>query len=211
MDELGNICLTDKMHQDYPDAINKLSKGHAYDMASNIFTTLPEIFYDSLPTNNAEYVRILGREKSKNVRVYKYIKREYLTDVENMYAYKVYIAQANGNGTFGERLSQPIIEGPGVGSTETFLSIGNFETKLEAENLGKYIKTKFARALLGVLKVTQNGNKPVWKMIPLQDFTPASDIDWNVTITNIDRQLYKKYGLTQEEIDFIETNVKEMS
>jgi hypothetical protein len=47
-------------------------------------------------------------------------------------------------------------------------------------------------------------------MIPLQDFTPSSDIDWSQSIRDIDQQLYKKYGLTQEEIDFIETHVKEM-
>ena len=60
------------------------------------------------------------------------------------------------------------------------------------------------------MKVTQNGNKPVWKMIPIQEFTPQSDIDWSKSIHEIDQQLYKKYGLSQEEIDFIETNVKEM-
>ena len=61
-----------------------------------------------------------------------------------------------------------------------------------------------------MLKVTQNGNKPVWKMIPLQDFTPASDIDWSRSIPDIDRQLYAKYGLDEAEIEFIETHVKAM-
>lgn len=66
------------------------------------------------------------------------------------------------------------------------------------------------RALLGVLKVTQNGNKPVWKYIPIQDFSDESDIDWNQSVEGIDRQLYKKYGLDDKEIEFIETHVKEM-
>ena len=74
----------------------------------------------------------------------------------------------------------------------------------------KYIKSKFCRTLLGVLKVTQNGKKPVWKYVPLQDFTPDSDIDWSKSISDIDQQLYKKYGLTPDEINFIETHVKEM-
>ena len=65
--------------------------------------------------------------------------------------------------------------------------------------------------MLGVLKVTQNGKKDVWKYVPLQDFTPNSDIDWSVSIPEIDKQLYKKYGLTGEEIDFIESHVKEMN
>ena len=48
-------------------------------------------------------------------------------------------------------------------------------------------------------------------MIPLQDFTDSSDIDWSVPIANIDKQLYKKYNLSDEEINFIETKVKEMA
>ena len=107
-------------------------------------------------------------------------------------------------------MSEPVVEKPGVGSTETFLSIGKFDTVSEAYAVEKYIKTKFSRALLSVLKVTQNGNKPVWKMIPLQDFSDNSDIDWSKSVHEIDLQLYRKYGLSNEEIDFIETHVKEM-
>ncbi len=74
----------------------------------------------------------------------------------------------------------------------------------------KYIKSKFARAMLGVLKITQDNPKSVWKKIPLQDFTPNSDIDWTKSIPEIDQQLYAKYGLSQDEIDFIEEKVKAM-
>lgn len=49
-----------------------------------------------------------------------------------------------------------------------------------------------------------------WLKAPLQDFPSNSDIDWNKSIPEIDQQLYKKYGLTQEEIDFIEKKVKPM-
>ena len=48
-------------------------------------------------------------------------------------------------------------------------------------------------------------------MIPLQDFTNHSDIDWSKSIHEIDQQLYRKYGLDEKEIDFIETHVKEMA
>lgn len=59
-------------------------------------------------------------------------------------------------------------------------------------------------------RITQDNNKDTWRMIPLQDFTNSSDIDWSVPIANIDKQLYKKYNLSDEEINFIETKVKEM-
>ncbi len=65
--------------------------------------------------------------------------------------------------------------------------------------------------MLGVLKVTQDNTPGKWKYVPLQDFTPSSDIDWSKSIPEIDQQLYKKYGLTDEEIEFIETHVKEMN
>lgn len=201
--------LTEKMHKDHPDAISKLSKGHAYDMASNIFERLPEIFFDRMPEDGNAYIKILGRLDNK--RIYKYIRRDYVNDVDNLEYYKVLVPQANGNGTFGEPISQPVIEEPDVGNTETFISIGKFETKQEAIDAGKYISTKFARTLLSILKVTQNGNKPVWKMIPLQDFTPSSDIDWSKSVHEIDLQLYRKYGLDEDEINFIETHVKEMA
>lgn len=200
--------LTDTMHQENPQALSKLSNGHAYDMASNIFQRLPEIFFDSQPDDGHEYIRILGRDNNR--RVYKYLRRDYANKVKNLDFYKLYVAQANGSGAFGEAMSPPIVEGPGVGATETFISIGCFGTKAEAVALEKYVKTKFARTLWSILKVTQNGNKPVWRMIPLQDFTPSSDIDWSKSIPEIDQQLYAKYGLDEKEIAFIEIHVKEM-
>lgn len=200
--------LTPLLHTEYPDAISKLSNGHPYDMASNIFQRLPEIFFDTCPKDNHNYIKILGREDNK--RIYKYIRKDFVNQGKNLTSYKVFIAQASGRGTFGEPLSPPILGEQNVGATESFISIGKFETEFEAHSLEKYIKSKFSRTLLGILKVTQNGNKPVWKYVPLQDFTENSDIDWSQSIADIDRQLYQKYGLNDKEISFIETHVKEM-
>ena len=91
------------------------------------------------------------------------------------------------------------------------MSFGYFDTEKTAQNCYKYICTKFARCMLGVLKVTQDNPPEKWKYVPLQDFTAQSDIDWTKSVADIDRQLYQKYGLTQQEIDFIETKVKEMN
>lgn len=74
----------------------------------------------------------------------------------------------------------------------------------------KYIKTRFVRTLLGILKVTQDNPPEKWRYVPLQDFTSKSDINWSGTVEEIDRQLYKKYKLTKAEIKFIETHVKAM-
>jgi len=185
-----------------------LSKGHEYDLKSNIINKLPFIFLDSKPNDGKEYVLIVGRDN--NERVSKYVKKEYINDVVNLDKYKLFIPKASGIGVFGETLGLSIIAKPQMGHTETFFSIGGFESQMEAENLLKYLKGKFSRALLSVLKKTQNITPSNFSYVPLQDFTSNSDIDWSKSIKDIDAQFYKKYGLSKEEIDFIETNVKEM-
>lgn len=74
----------------------------------------------------------------------------------------------------------------------------------------KYVKSKFARTLLGTLKATQHNPRETWANVPMQDFTQDSDINWNVPIPEIDNQLYEKYHLTEAEIQFIEKNIKPM-
>lgn len=200
--------MTDKMHEDYPEALSQLSDGHAHDMSTNIFERLPQIFFDKDPNDGHEYARILGREN--NTRVYKFMRRDYLNNVINFEKYKVLAPKANGNGTYGEVITQPLIEGPHTGSTESFLSVGVFETKVEAENCFKYMSTKFCRSLLGILKTTPDLTPEKFQYVPIQDFTVESDIDWSKSIHEIDQQLYRKYGLNEIEIEFIETHVKEM-
>ncbi|TQA65208.1 restriction endonuclease, partial [Enterococcus faecalis] len=92
-----------------------------------------------------------------------------------------------------------------------FISFGAFDDQLEAENVLKYLKTKFARTMLGTLKITQNNKtKAVWGNVPIQDFTLNSDIDWTKSIPEIDQQFYIKYRLSKDEIDFIEEKVRSM-
>lgn len=206
--------LTDKLHIDYPQAIHQLSNGHAYDMSTNIFERLPQIFFAEKPNDNADYIRIIGREGGK--RVYKFIRADYVNQVSNLFKYKIVSSKADGaSGTIGNPIparimGMPSIEPPGTGSTESFFSIGAFDTLDEAQAALKYVKTKFARTMLGVLKTTQDITPQKWEHVPLQDFTSASDIDWSKSISEIDQQLYVKYGLDEKEIAFIETHVKEM-
>ena len=143
-------------------------------------------------------------------RVIKYIDKRYIKNVENLDKYKVFVPKANGTGALGEVLSTPLIGEPLIGSTETFISIGAFNTKEEAKNTMSYIRTKFARTMLGILKITQDNTAKTWKLVPMQDFTANSDIDWTKSISEIDQQLYRKYNLSQDEIDFIETKVQVM-
>ena len=199
--------FTPKLHEENPHVKEILSKGHEYDITTNIFSKLPDIFTD-LFKSEEPYVQIYGRHN--NIRVYKWIKKKYIGNHPNLEKFKVLLPKSNGSGEFGEVLSSPLIAAPLVGHTQTFISIGSFESEFEAISVLKYISTKFARALLGALKVTQDNKKAVWSKVPLQDFSQTSDINWNESISDIDKQLYKKYNLSKEEILFIEENVTEM-
>lgn len=205
--------LTEILYEENPFAENRQSKGHRYDCGSNVFDVFPELFYDEKPNDKKEYARVLGR--TNNVRIEKWFRKDYLKIPDNFDFYKVFVPKSNGSGAIGEVLStpmvgEPMVGEPMVGCTTTFLNIGKFETQFEAESCLKYIKTKFARTMLGTLKVTQDNPRETWLNVPLQDFTATSDIDWNKSVSEIDKQLYKKYGLSKDEIEFIETKVKEM-
>ncbi len=207
--------LSKKLHEEHPDVKSKLSKGHDFDVTSNIFSKLDEIFTDKKPNDEKEYIQIFGLEGSNSNRTYKYVRKDYIMSHENLMKYKVFVPKSNGSGAIGEVLStpligEPLIGEPFIGHTQTFISVGAFDTLFEAQSVLKYIKTKFARTLLGTLKVTQDNKKSTWQNVPLQDFTDKSDIDWSKSVHEIDKQLYKKYGLSKEEIDFIESKVKKM-
>ena len=203
----GVYKLSEKALIDHPEIEDIQSKGHKFDVGSGAFKILSDILYfDKKQSDND--VQILGLENLN--RTYRWINQDYLNPPESFRKYKVFFPQANGSGAIGEVISTPLIGAPLIGATETFLSIGGFETKEEAEACLKYIKTKFARAMLGVLKITQATTRDKWAKVPLQDFTSNSDIDWSQSIAELDAQLYRKYGLSQEEIDFIESKVKEM-
>lgn len=200
------------MHEEKPEVVQLMSAGHKNDLTSNVFERLNDIglFFDSVDEkNNEEWVQIFGLVGRQ--RVLKFIKKRYIREHENLFKYKVFVSKSSGSGIFGEVMAPMQIGDVGVGHTQTFISIGKFDTEIEAINCSKYLKTKFARALLGVLKVTQDNKKAVWYYIPNQDFSANSDVVWNESIHNIDQQLYKKYCLTDEEIAFVENSVKEMA
>ena len=198
-----------EMHNDYPEVVERLSSGHDNDLTSNVFEKLNSLlFFNDCPKDNYEYIQILGRKNSN--RCFMWIKKKYIRSHPNLMFFKVAFPKVNGNGIFGEVLTSAEIIGPNTGHTQTFLSMGAFNSETEAQNLSKYLSTKFARALLGILKVTHDNKKAVWKYVPLQDFSNSSDIDWSKSITEIDAQLYEKYGLTPDEIAFIESTIKPM-
>ena len=223
---MGDLIVTQNkfnlknLYNDFPK-YNQLigSNGKERRLTTSIFEQL-DIFKEK-PSKG--YVEIIGL--IKNDRVKRFMPQKYLDEHENFGKYKVLLPKSNGDGILGEKLSSPFVCLPNVGYTQSFIGIGSFKSEMEAESCLKYIKSKYARTMLGVLKVTQDNSRDVWKYVPLQDFTSSSDIDWTkslskidvaaqkkykLDINEIDAQLYAKYNLSKEEITFIETHVKEM-
>lgn len=203
----GLYRFSEKFFEENSGAKEVIGSGTGNKIVSSVIDKLPDIFLEQ-PDIPANYIKFLGRVNNK--RVYKYIRRDYLIENDYIDKFNLFISEANNSGVYGEVLTEPTVGYPQEGAADTFLSAGKFLTEVEPKNLAKYMKTKFFRALLGIKKVTQHCPPAVWEMIPLQDFTINSDIDWSKSVKEIDLQLYNKYGLDEQEIDFIESHVKEM-
>ena len=204
----GEYQFSPTVLKDHPEVVDMQSKGHSLTIVPKAFSTFDNLLFFHQPLDNDDYVQLIGLN-GRN-REYRYIKKSYIDCPANFNHYKVFVPKANGSGSLGERLSTPLIGTPLIGHTDTFLSIGDFEYESEAESCLKYIKTKFARVMLGILKVTQDSTRNKWRFVPLQDFSSSSDIDWSKSVSDIDSQLYSKYGLSDDEIKFIESHVKPM-
>ena len=200
--------LTDTLYQENPEIEGRQSAGHKYSLGANIFDIFPELFSDTCIGNETEMTEIYGR--ADNRRCFKWIKHSYITQPNNFEKYKVIIPKANGSGALGEVLSTPIVGTPNVAYTDTFIGIGAFDMEAEANACLKYLNTRFARTMLGTLKITQDNTRETWANVPMQNFTSKSDINWDLPISEIDKQLYTKYRLSDEEIRFIEQNIKPM-
>lgn len=94
--------------------------------------------------------------------------------------------------------------------TETYLVIYTSNNEVEIKHVLSYMKTKFVRFMVSLVTATQHISKASFRLVPIQDFTENSDIDWGKSVAEIDQQLYKKYSLSDEEIAFIESMIKPM-
>ena len=207
--------LTEALYHENPNVATRQSAGHKYSLGANIFDIFPELFINAPESNDTnEYCKIIGRINGE--RGYKLVRKSYITQRDNFQNYKIIIPKADGAaGQIGKPIPARILGKPDIGNpneayTDSFISIGNFISKEVATACYKYVLTKFARALLGVLKVTQMNTRDTWSKVPLQDFSASSDIDWSKTVDEIDKQLYAKYGLSKDEISFIESLIKPM-
>lgn len=204
---------TEHLYADYPQARALRPPGNESLVSTNAFEQFDFVFHTERPDDGHSYRRVLGLDgKARSSR---WIRDAYVTGPSALERFKVVAPASRGHlGTLGNEpalvLGEPLLGEPGVAVTQTYITIGAFEEKREAEACMKYVKSRLARVLLGVLKVTQHNPANTWRYVPLQDFTSKSDIDWSKSIAEIDQQLYAKYGFGEAEIAFIESHVKPM-
>ena len=197
----------DKLYSAHPEYRSVIgSDGKDKRFRNNIFDKVN--LFTNKPSNDDD-IKVIGIQNNK--RTWKYFPKAFMDlDHENLEKWKVLLPRANGSGAIGEVLSTPLIGEPLIGYTQSFIGIGAFGAKNEAEAALKYVKSKFCRTMLGILKITQDNNRDTWRLVPVQDFTNNSDIDWSKSIEEIDKQLYRKYNLSDKEIAFIEEKVRPM-
>lgn len=118
--------------------------------------------------------------------------------------YKVFISKSAGDPGKDRRvIGKPYVGEPYSCCTDSLIPIGKFDNKEEAINLQSYLKTRFVRYMISILKVSQNVTQTVYKFVPIQNFKNNSDIDWGVGLDDLDEQLFKKYNLSDEQIKLI--------
>lgn len=144
--------------------------------------------------------KVIGLDNLK--RAVRFVPKDYPFPIKNsnISKWKLFVTRNWGIGSFDDIPSNPIVAGPGELCTETFVEIGPFSCREYVINVLSYLSTKFFRALVAIRKQDQGASKAVYHYVPMQDFSKP----WT------DSELYVKYGLSQEEINFIESMIRPM-
>jgi len=155
-------------------------------------------FFHGKPDKNGlkKPVKLFGSQKVS------YLERDDIpANAEWIDEWKVLMTAVQGTSAAVETkfLSKPIIAEPGTACTETYLVAGHFQTELEASNFARYLRTRFVRFLVSLRKSTQHATRDVYAFVPYVTLNKA----WS------DAKLYKRYGLTVDEVAFIESQVAE--
>ena len=157
---------------------------------------LPAI--SEVPIKDGYIIYGLDERQKRSCR---YVSKKYpLPKKDGIEKFKLFMSRNQGEGILGETFVAPVFAKPNELCTETFVVIGSFNKEQEMNHCWSYMKTKFFRTMLGMKKNDQGCGQSVYQFVPLQDFSHP----WT------DEMLYKKYGLTDEEIAFIESMIRPM-
>tara|TARA_B100002049_G_scaffold161577_1_gene120941 strand:- start:327 stop:4277 length:3951 start_codon:yes stop_codon:yes gene_type:complete len=201
------------------DIINKIKKDKNFESLSKFISAAKAFGFRTYFVKDERFrenivglsspIKCYGRKKAIG-----YVERSEVESNEQWIdLWKVYVPESNNIGTeLNDDNQNAFVGEPETICTETFLVVGaDLELdKASSKNLCTYLKTRFARFVHSLTKISQHGTSKTYKYVPLQGFTSESDIDWSKSIEEIDQQLYTKYKLSKEEIEFIEKMIKPM-
>ena len=164
----------------------------------------PDVYVDKNEVSGAA-IKVHGLDKNKRCVRYVPLGFPFISGRDWINKWKIFMPSTYGCPAIGEAentsvLGSMIIGEPLSACTETFCSIGNWNSEKEVNNAAQYIKSKFFRLLVGIKKTTQRATKDTYSLVPLLDFNKS----WT------DEELYKRYDLSEDEISFIEKMIKEM-
>lgn len=203
----------DRLYEQYPECRGIIgSGGRERRLTTSIFEHVPAF---SESADNLHDVAVLGLVGNR--RVWRHIWHGFLMGTRtNLDGYKVMVPASNGSKPINDGaptalIGVPVVGGPSTGHTQSFISFGCFGTEEEARACERYVRTRFARAMLGILKVTQHNHGNVWRFVPMQDFTDSSEIDWSCDGDDLDDQLFDMYMLSDEERDFVRNHVSALA
>lgn len=187
---------------------NHISPRRPFDIDANIVKNTKKYRSDKKGLKNP--VICFGKGKQTG-----FLEREEIAkNTEWIDRFKVFTPRANNIGTeLNDDNLNSFVGNPNTICTESYLVIGvDLElNQSSATNLCKYLTTKFARFQHSLGKASQDATSKTFRFVPTQNFTSESDIDWSKSTQEIDKQLYAKYKLTNEEIEFIESMIKPMA
>ncbi|GHT61280.1 hypothetical protein AGMMS50239_11880 [Bacteroidia bacterium] len=211
LDEGGDILVRDEICLNIINKVQQLkeksflslvSSRNPYGFGSDFIKNNNLILSDTKIINGYCLLGILNRKRTE-----RYLPQTFSIPKakDELDKWRIFISKADGAaGQIGNPIPARIIGIPKIAKpfdicTETFLRVGIFSSIIETENVAEYMKTKFFRFLVGIRK-NKNMTQDTYLFVPLQDFSES----WT------DEKLYAKYGLNQEEIDFIESMIRPM-
>ena len=205
LDDSNDYCLISKVTKTNFTSFDTITKGrNAFGIVGK-----DEIV---VSISNEEFQPGLVPLRCKN-NIIRYIDPKLITkNIDVFKSWKVFVSKSAGDPAKDFKIiGNPYLGTPNSACTDSLIPIGCFESEEDALNLLKYLKTKFVRRMISILKISQNVYQNVYRFVPLQNFTNSSDIDWSKSIEEIDDQLFEKYKLTEEERMFIKDNIQKMN
>lgn len=201
-----------------PKILTKVINSNFSSISENISSRKPFGFGTTF-TNDSQFKSNKNDLKEPVICYGKGMKKGYIEkdiidkNIDWIDAYKLYTPRANNIGTeLNDDNLNTHVGSPNTICTESYLVIGTDLNLNEnsVKNLSKYFSTKFVRYLHSLAKASQDATSKTYRFVPVQEFDKESDIDWATSISNIDKQLYIKYNISEDEVEHIEKNIKEM-